>query len=147
MNSIATKISALFSEKFSTAPSVYYSPGRINLIGEHIDYNDGYVMPAAIDKGVYFAVATNKTDILNFYAVDFDDSLSIAINEIKKLGDWKNYVLSVVNEFVLLGKSIGGFDCISTDPGRWPLHTQHYLMLKPHFGYSFTGNRPIERSQ
>lgn len=111
MNSIATKISALFAEKFSTAPSVYYSPGRINLIGEHIDYNDGYVMPAAIDKGVYFAIAANKTDTLNFYAVDFDDSLSIAIKEIKKLGDWKNYVLSVVNEFVLLGKSIGGFDC------------------------------------
>jgi galactokinase len=90
---------------------MYYSPGRINLIGEHIDYNDGYVMPAAINKGIYYGVAANATDTINFYAADFNESLSINISDIKNLGGWKSYVLSVVNEFVLLGKTIGGFDC------------------------------------
>ena len=112
MNSIATGVLKSFNEKFSIQPNVYFSPGRINLIGEHIDYNDGYVMPAAINKGVYYAVAPNETDTINFYAVDFDESLSIAINEIKSIDNWKNYVLSVVNEFLLADKPIKGFDCV-----------------------------------
>ncbi len=112
MNSIAENVVKIFKEKFSDSPHVYFSPGRINLIGEHIDYNDGYVMPAAINKGVYYAIAVNKTDTINFYASDFDELLSIKISEIKKIDNWKNYVLSVVNEFVLMKKSIGGFDCV-----------------------------------
>ena len=112
MNTIATNVSNIFKEKFSSTPNRYYSPGRINLIGEHIDYNDGYVMPAAIDKGIYYAVAANDTDIINFYAADYEESLSIAINDIRKMDSWKNYVLSVVNEFVLLGKPVTGFDCV-----------------------------------
>ncbi|GAB2829679.1 galactokinase [Ferruginibacter profundus] len=112
MNSIATSVVNIFKEKFSTVPNVYYSPGRINLIGEHIDYNDGYVMPAAIDKGVYYAVAANGTDTINFFAADFNESLSITVKEIARSDNWKNYVLSVVNEFVLLGKTVNGFDCV-----------------------------------
>jgi galactokinase len=112
MNTIATNVLNSFTEKFSTVPNMYYSPGRINLIGEHIDYNDGYVMPAAINKGIYYAVAANATDTINFFAADFKENLSIKITDIKNLGSWKSYVLSVVNEFVLLGKTIGGFDCV-----------------------------------
>ena len=52
------EIKALFSQLFpSKEPKLFFSPGRINLIGEHIDYNDGFVMPAAVDKGIWFAVA------------------------------------------------------------------------------------------
>jgi galactokinase len=112
MNTIATNVLNIFKEKFSAVPNMYYSPGRINLIGEHIDYNDGYVMPAAINKGIYYAVAANATDTINFFAADFNESLSISISDIKKLGGWKSYVLSVVNEFILLGKNISGFDCV-----------------------------------
>jgi galactokinase len=111
MNTIATNVLNNFTEKFSAEPNMYYSPGRINLIGEHIDYNDGYVMPAAINKGIYYAVAANATDTINFFAVDFNETLSVNITDIKNLGSWKSYVLSVVNEFVLLGKTITGFDC------------------------------------
>jgi galactokinase len=112
MNSIATNVLNIFTNRFSAVPNMYYSPGRINLIGEHIDYNDGYVMPAAINKGLYYAVAANNTSTINFYAADFNEMLSINISEVKNLGGWKSYVLSVVNEFVLLGKPIGGFDCV-----------------------------------
>lgn len=112
MNSIASRVQQVFIEKFSATPHLYYSPGRINLIGEHIDYNDGYVMPAAINKGVYYAVAANGTDTVNFISVDFNESLSVAISEIKKMEGWKNYVLSVLNEFILLHKPVKGFDCV-----------------------------------
>ncbi|UEG50578.1 galactokinase [Ferruginibacter lapsinanis] len=112
MNSIASRIQKIFSESFSVQPQLFFSPGRINLIGEHVDYNDGFVMPAAINKGVYYAVAQNGTDECHFYAIDFDEWFSINIHEIKKINSWKNYVLSVVNEFLLLKKSIKGFNCV-----------------------------------
>lgn len=112
MNSIASQVSKIFSESFSVEPKLFFSPGRINLIGEHVDYNDGFVMPAAISKGVYFAVAENTTDECHFYAVDFDEWFSINITDIRKNGSWKNYLLSVVNEFLLLKKNIKGFNCV-----------------------------------
>ena len=112
MNSITTKVLQRFTKEFSTTPTLYFSPGRINLIGEHVDYNDGFVMPAAINKGVYYAIAENGSNDINFYSVDFDEHLSIGIDEIKKMSGWKNYVLSVVNEFILLGVKIKGFDCV-----------------------------------
>ena len=100
-----------FKDKFSGEPQVYFSPGRINLIGEHVDYNDGYVMPGAIDKGIWFAFALNNSDQINFYAIDFKEELSVNIHEIKKMGSWKNYVMGIVNEFLKDGKKIQGFDC------------------------------------
>ena len=112
MDLIATHVMNVFQEYFSSSPALYFSPGRINLIGEHIDYNDGFVMPAAIDSGVYYALAGNNSEMLNFYSVDFDERLSIPLSGIKKLDHWKNYVLSVVNEFVIAGHSLHGFDCV-----------------------------------
>ena len=112
MNSIATLVLKHFGEKFSGSPKLYFSPGRINLIGEHIDYNDGFVMPAAIDKGIYFAIAENQTNTIHFYAIDFDEHFSISIQDIQINSGWRNYVLSVVNEFNLLGISLRGFNCV-----------------------------------
>jgi galactokinase len=112
MNIIAKKISDIFKENFSSTPHLYYSPGRINFIGEHIDYNDGFVMPAAIDKAVYYAIALNNTDEINFHSVDFNEKLTINIRDIKKMTGWKNYVLSVVNEFLLKELQVKGFDCV-----------------------------------
>ena len=101
-----------FTEKFGGEPALFFSPGRINLIGEHIDYNDGFVMPAAIDKGINYAIAPNNTDEINFYSADFDESLSLKISDVKKMDGWKNYVLGVVNEFLLLHLPVKGFDCV-----------------------------------
>jgi len=69
-------------------------------------------MPAAIDKGIYYAVAENHSDEIHFYAVDFEERFSVSIRDIKKSEGWKNYVLGVVNEFLLIGKPIKGFDCV-----------------------------------
>ena len=74
-----------FAERFGTTPRLFFSPGRINLIGEHVDYNDGFVMPAAVDKGIWFAVAPNATDTANFYSVDLDESYSTPLNQLPRL--------------------------------------------------------------
>ncbi len=112
MDNIASKVNTVFLERFSSKPHLYYSPGRINLIGEHVDYNDGFVMPCAIDQGIYYAIALNNSEVLNFYSVDFNEALDIKIADIKKSNGWKNYVLGVVNEFVLLGLPVKGLDCV-----------------------------------
>ena len=112
MDTIASKIRDTFKEIFSSDPHLYYSPGRINFIGEHIDYNDGFVMPAAIDKGIWYAIALNNTDEINFNALDFNEKLSVSIRDVKKMTGWKNYVLSVVNEFLIKGLEVKGFDCV-----------------------------------
>ncbi|MEO8960411.1 MAG: galactokinase [Ginsengibacter sp.] len=111
MNETVLKVKDAFSEKFQEEPHLYYSPGRINLIGEHVDYNDGFVMPAAIDKGIYFAVALNNSEEINCYSVDFNKSISVPLSEVKKMDGWKNYVLGVVNEFLKLKLPVTGFNC------------------------------------
>jgi galactokinase len=112
MKSLSEKVRSVFKEKFSSRPHVYFSPGRINFIGEHVDYNDGFVMPAAINKGICYGIAPNHSHLVNFYSIDFEEDLSIEIQSIAKISSWKNYVLSVVNEFILLGKDVKGFDCV-----------------------------------
>ena len=111
MNKDAADVKKVFEEKFAEDPRLFYSPGRINLIGEHIDYNDGFVMPAAIDKGIFFAIALNNSEKINCYSIDFDESISVPLSEVKKMDGWKNYVLGVVNEFQKLNLGIKGFDC------------------------------------
>lgn len=111
MNETVLKVKDAFSERFKEEPHLYYSPGRINLIGEHVDYNDGFVMPAAIDKGICFAIALNNSEKINCYSVDFDESISVPVSDIKKMAGWKNYVLGVVNEFLKLKLSVPGFNC------------------------------------
>ena len=65
-----------FKTKFSKDPLIISAPGRVNLIGEHTDYNEGFVLPGAIDKSIFVASAKNDTDTINVYAKDFDESVS-----------------------------------------------------------------------
>jgi galactokinase len=100
-----------FAQKFGTTPRLFFSPGRINLIGEHIDYNDGFVMPAAVDKGIWFAVAPNATDTANFYSADLDESYSTPLTNIAPLKGWQNYLLGVIDQVQKRELVIHGFDC------------------------------------
>ena len=101
-----------FKENFISMPSVFFSPGRINLIGEHIDYNHGYVMPAAIDKGIWFAIAANHSETVNFISVDLNDRFSVSLNAIQKQESWKNYLLGVLHVLEENKIVIKGFDCV-----------------------------------
>jgi galactokinase len=106
------EIAIKFAEKFGTSPRMFFSPGRINLIGEHIDYNDGFVMPAAVDKGIWYAVAPNNTDTLNFYSFDEEEDYSVSRFEVKPHNGWRNYVLGVVDQAIQKNLPFGGFDCV-----------------------------------
>ncbi len=101
-----------FAKTFSTTPFLFFSPGRINLIGEHIDYNDGFVMPAAVDKGIWFAVAPNYTDTIHVVSLDTNDEFSMNVDSISKSTGWKNYILGVL--YILQRNQIHfhGFDCV-----------------------------------
>lgn len=112
MKETAAKVEAAFQKKFKEKPHLYYSPGRINLIGEHVDYNDGFVLPGAIDRGIFFAIALNNSGTINCFSIDFEEEISIPFSEVRKMNGWKNYVLGVVYEFQKLKLPVKGFNCV-----------------------------------
>ncbi|WP_338360139.1 galactokinase [Yeosuana marina] len=107
------KIKTSFKEQFKTEPLMIFSPGRINIIGEHTDYNDGFVFPAAVDKGIVAAIgkSDSKTSSIAF-AVDKNEIVKIYLNDLKPSseGSWENYVLGVVAELQNRSKTIGNFN-------------------------------------
>ncbi|MBK7870543.1 MAG: galactokinase [Saprospiraceae bacterium] len=105
-------IQAIFQEKFGRqAILMIRACGRINLIGEHTDYNDGYVLPAAIDKHLYFAIAENGTSTCRFWAEDIKEAGEADLkNLIKGNQLWLNYLRGILQEFQLDGKDIRGVD-------------------------------------
>lgn len=104
-----------FIERFNAAtaePKTFFSPGRINLLGEHIDYNDGFVLPAAIDKGLWFALAPNGTNTIRLFASDLNAEFQTSLNEIQPHDGWPNYCLGVIAQFQKTDKILSGFDCV-----------------------------------
>ncbi|MEP6262100.1 MAG: galactokinase [Gillisia sp.] len=89
------------------------SPGRINLIGEHTDYNKGFVLPTAIDKKIFFELKKNRTPTTcNILSETFNSSFTFELNNFQKSNTtWKNYILGVVSEIQKKGKTLEGFDC------------------------------------
>ncbi|MEX0680534.1 MAG: galactokinase [Balneolales bacterium] len=115
MNAFLKKIKYTFIQRFSENPLLIYSPGRVNLIGEHTDYNKGYVLPAAIDKMMILAMAPNDQNIIRLNAVDMDSGyMEIPVVPTFKKSDtvWANYILGVVDQLSKAGHRIGGFDCV-----------------------------------
>lgn len=109
------KTTDAFQSKFGDAPEkVVLSPGRINIIGEHIDYNDGYVLPAAIDKIICFAFAKNNTKTSKVVALDLNDEFEIDVTQEVKLSDnaWTNYIRGVINQLKINGFSFEGVNCV-----------------------------------
>ena len=107
------KITRTFKERFFSEPMIFRSPGRINLIGEHTDYNNGFVLPAAIDKEIIIAISLNGTSDCNFYAIDVDESFSFPINEMRpSLQVWPDYLMGVIDEFKKRQISIHGINVV-----------------------------------
>ena len=116
MNDILiTKTIAFFQESFGAEPQkIVLSPGRINIIGEHIDYNDGYVLPAAIDKIICFAFEKSNSNMSKIMAMDLDDEFEIDVTASMELTDnvWTNYIRGVVNQLKINGFEFEGFNCV-----------------------------------
>jgi galactokinase len=110
----AELLSAEFIRHFSHAPLLVRAPGRVNLIGEHTDYNLGFVMPGAINRAIYFAIALNQQQEVRLIAYDEQqDTLTISLSSITA-GEkqWANYLLGVIAQFQQRGIQVLGFDCI-----------------------------------
>src|SRR5215831_20158356 len=112
MTQTVTDVTKKFEQIFLQRPKLFYSPGRINLIGEHVDYNNGFVMPGAVDKGVWYAVAPNNSNKIHVYSEDLNDELQTPLNNVHKINGWRNYILGVVDQLQKRNYNIGGFDAV-----------------------------------
>lgn len=107
------KVAALFKEHFGEpAGDFYASAGRINLIGEHTDYNGGFVFPGAIDKGMVAEIRLNGTDRVRAYSIDLDDYVEFGFNEEDAPeASWARYIFGVCREIIKRGGNVlKGFD-------------------------------------
>ena len=102
------KIAEDFQQIFGKSPSfVVRAPGRINLIGEHTDYNNGFVLPAAIDKAIYFAIAPRTDQLCKVYAADLNDAFEFHLDTlIKSPKSWANYLIGITSELIKDGFDI-----------------------------------------
>ncbi|HEY0899127.1 MAG TPA: galactokinase, partial [Sphingobacteriaceae bacterium] len=95
------------------SPQVFRSPGRVNLIGEHTDYNNGFVLPAAINKELYFAISPNTLGVSRIHAYDLDKSAEIDLENIQPSDQqWQNYLLGVLAQFKKQALPIRNFDLV-----------------------------------
>lgn len=110
-----------FTEKFfekygnrNESPVLFFSPGRVNLIGEHTDYNGGYVFPCALNFGTYLAIRKSESKVIKFSTLNFSDDDEVPINErfVKRGEKWSNYPLGVLNEFIKNHVSIRGLEML-----------------------------------
>ena len=100
-----------FAEHFGAEGELYTSPGRINLIGEHTDYNGGFVFPGAIDKAMVAEIKPNGTDKIRAYSVDLQDYAEFGLNEEDKpAASWACYIFGVAREIQKRGFKVEGFD-------------------------------------
>jgi len=94
------------------APQIFYAPGRVNLIGEHIDYNGGFVFPCALTLGCYVAIRQRDDGIVNLSSGNFNLSIKVDLNNLafNPAHEWANYPKAVVVQLMEAGYTLGGFD-------------------------------------
>ena len=107
------ELKTIFKQRFGNEGVAYTSPGRINLIGEHTDYNGGFVFPGAIDKGIYAVIRLNGTDKVRAYSIDKEDYCEFGMNEEDHPHlHWANYIFGVCREIIKRGYKLEGFDTV-----------------------------------
>ena len=107
------KIRTKFKELFNTEGSLYTSPGRINLIGEHTDYNGGFVFPGAVDKGMIAEIKPNGTGKVRAFSIDLNDYAEFGLTEEDApSASWARYIFGVCREIIKRGGNIQGFDTV-----------------------------------
>ena len=107
------RIHEKFVSLFGEGGVVYASAGRINLIGEHTDYNGGYVFPGAIDKGIIAEIKLNGTDKVRAYSLDYNAEAIFGLEEEDKPEEsWACYIFGVCRETIKRGGTVKGFDTV-----------------------------------
>ncbi|MDE6299808.1 MAG: galactokinase, partial [Muribaculaceae bacterium] len=107
------KILKEFKSRFQTTPELYASAGRINLIGEHTDYNGGFVFPGAIDKVIMAAIAPNDTEKVRVFSIDINEEAEFGLNEDDAPEQsWARYIFGICREILKRGGIVKGFDAV-----------------------------------
>lgn len=111
---VRQKVISTYQEKYGEKPMMVFSPGRLNIIGEHTDYNDGFVFPAAIDKGIYAAFGLSNNSQCETEAIDMSETFTFSSKNLKPLknGSWRNYILGVIHGIQEKGKVIPPFNLV-----------------------------------
>lgn len=113
LNHCIETVRTVFVSNFGHPTLFVQSPGRINLIGEHTDYNQGFVLPAAIDKAIYLAIGKREDKEVHLIAADLADSFSVALNNLSfSEKTWSNYLIGVVDQLQKNGYQLGGFNAV-----------------------------------
>ena len=106
-------VKSVFLKTFNEQPLIVRSPGRVNLIGEHTDYNMGFVLPAAINKAAYIAITAREDDTIFLVAADLDESFSTTVSTCGYSDKgWPNYVICIVEQLLKINKKPGGFNAV-----------------------------------
>jgi galactokinase len=106
-------IKQTFLDFFGKEPLMVFSPGRINLIGEHTDYNGGFVLPAAIDKKMIVAIGSNNSDQARLYAMDYKEEFAFELNSFgPKKNHWATFVMGVTAQLQQAGYQVKGYDMV-----------------------------------
>lgn len=112
-NEMKDRIARVFDEKFGGEGVFYASAGRINLIGEHTDYNEGFVFPGAIDKVIMADIRPNDTERVRLFSIDIDEYAEFGLNEEDAPAQgWARYVFGVCREIIKRGGQVKGFDAV-----------------------------------
>ena len=110
---LENKIDKKFQELFHIEGNLYASSGRINLIGEHTDYNGGFVFPGAIDKAIMAEIAPNNSNMVRVYSIDIDEYAEFGLNENDAPSQsWARYIFGVCREILKRGGGVKGFDAV-----------------------------------
>lgn len=111
----AARIHAKFVSRFNHAPAlVVRAPGRVNLIGEHTDYNDGFVLPAAIDRATFIAASPRTDNRVRVLAADLNEEDEFGIDQIERSGmrPWSNYIRGMIKSMLVAGHKINGANMV-----------------------------------
>ena len=108
-----TRVKQEFEKRYGPGASLFTSPGRVNLIGEHTDYNMGFVLPGAVDKGIYAAIRPIEGNVSRLFSVDYDAEISVDLSGgAAPEPQWAKYVYGVAQEMAKRGKKVGAIEAV-----------------------------------
>ena len=105
-------INQQFNDLFGRQPLLFAAPGRVNLIGEHTDYNEGFVLPGAIDKRIYVGIHKNESRNINVFSLQYQQQVSLPLDDLKPAKDWTSYLAGMAFHLQKDGHQLGGVDVV-----------------------------------